>query len=275
MEGMGGVAPSLINMSNGAVLRNLMGATTNNTKHQRIWGTLGAAEIIGHDDLYLRLGGNGDAPKYGVAASWGKREELGALAEETGYSGRDFWVIYYFARQILTGEKAPFDIYNACDVTIPGILAYRSSLENGKPYDIPDFRDKAERDAWRNDDHAQKRYDTKNGLFPENADFKITGKFTTVMKNLIDSSTECRAFLDWDKVKEEIKDPANITLLEAKFAENFQTMMESYAAARKIADAYPGSDGAKVLAEMLELGYEKLVMSQKFQKKYLDKNNSR
>ncbi|MBM3265874.1 MAG: hypothetical protein FJY97_20975 [candidate division Zixibacteria bacterium] len=42
-EGMGGIAPSLINMSNGAVVRNLMGATTNDTHQQRIWGTFGSA----------------------------------------------------------------------------------------------------------------------------------------------------------------------------------------------------------------------------------------
>ena len=32
------------------------------------------------------------------------------------------------------------------------ILGWRSCMENGKVYPIPDFRDKAQRNAWRNDD---------------------------------------------------------------------------------------------------------------------------
>lgn len=145
LNGMGGITPALINMSNGAVVRNLMGATTNDTHQQRIWGTLAAAEI-GENGLRVRIGAAGQGRMLKVRPHW---DELGELAAKTGHGGGDFWVLHYFARQILTGEPGPFDLYRAADCTIPGLLAYRSSVENGRPYDVPDFRNKKDRKAWR------------------------------------------------------------------------------------------------------------------------------
>ena len=34
---------------------------------------------------------------------------------------------------------------------LPGMFAYRSILDGGVPKDIPNLRDKKERDVWRND----------------------------------------------------------------------------------------------------------------------------
>ena len=45
----------------------------------------------------------------------------------------------------------PFDIYNATTMSSVAILAHRSMLEGGKPYNIPDFSKKEDRDLWRND----------------------------------------------------------------------------------------------------------------------------
>ena len=68
LNSMGGVASSLINMSNGSVVRSLMGATTSDSHCQRIWVTRGAAKIDG--GLYLRLGGAGQAPMLLVEPQW-------------------------------------------------------------------------------------------------------------------------------------------------------------------------------------------------------------
>src|SRR4030067_183000 len=70
-EGMGGVTPSLIRMSNGGLVRNLMGATTNDSHVQRIWGTLGSADQnCSGGGLQLRLGGAGGSPKFQVQPKW-------------------------------------------------------------------------------------------------------------------------------------------------------------------------------------------------------------
>ena len=36
-------------------------------------------------------------------------------------------------------------------MTVPGILAYRSILDGNKPYTVPDFRNKEERERYRGD----------------------------------------------------------------------------------------------------------------------------
>ncbi len=262
--GMGGIAPSLIRLSNGGLMRNLMGATTNDSHIQRLWGTLGSAEIIPGIGLQLRLGASGSSPKMVVQPSW---DQLGKLAASTGHGGGDFWVLYYFARQILTGQPAPFDIYAACDVTIPGILAFRSALENGKPYDVPDFRDKRQRDAWRNDTWAQKPYDVARGVFPEGADRTLTGQFTSIMKDLIASALQCRAYFDWAKVKKDLAAPEKYREIVEKTASQANQIVSSYRRARQLADAYPDSDGARVLKEMLDLGKEEIVTSPDFIRK--------
>ncbi len=84
-EGMGGVTPSLINMSNGSIVRNLMGATTNDTHVQRIWGTRGAAELNVGKPLVLRLAcpAAGHASRAPIMRGAG-----GTLCPRRGYGGR-------------------------------------------------------------------------------------------------------------------------------------------------------------------------------------------
>lgn len=254
-RGMGGIAPSLITMSNGGVVRNLMGATTNDSHVQRIWGTLGAAEI--RDGLTLRLGGAGLGAKLEVEPDW---PMLADLAGRTGHGGGDFWVLYFFVRQILTGQPAPFDIYAASDCTIPGILACRSSLANGEPHDVPDFRDKRQRARYRNDHWAQKRYDVDTGCFPVRADRKLTGRFTAIMKDLIHWAVTVRAFLDWEKVFDRVREKHKVVALADEVIAAYPAIRMTARKARKLADAYSRSDGARVIREMLEVMDEDQIM---------------
>ena len=43
------------------------------------------------------------------------------------------------------------DVYEALDMFLPGLMAYRSVLNGGIPVDIPNLREKTERDKYRND----------------------------------------------------------------------------------------------------------------------------
>lgn len=248
IEGMGGIAPSLINMSNGAVVRNLMGATTNDSHIQRVWGTKGSAEIV-DGQLRLRLGGSGSSPKMEVIPKW---DELGELAEKTGHAGGDFWVLYYFAREILEGIPSPFDIYTSADCTIPGILAYRSQIEGGKPYAIPDFRKKRERDRYGNDQYDQPRYDVKCGLFSPDTDFTLTSQFSWTMRDLINATNVYCAYRDWSKVASDMKEPSQLLKLIDNLIEILPHLQQSQAVAKQMVTAYPSSDGARVLQEILE-----------------------
>jgi len=259
-EGMGSITPSLISMSNGGVVRNLMGASTNDSHNQRIWGSLGAYEI-GHDGVRLRLGASGQSPMMNVNPKW---EGLGELAAQTGHGGGDFWTLYYFAREILTGEKGPFDIYGGCDVTIPGIQALRSSLEGGKPMEVPDFRNKADRDRYRSDDWQQERYDVKRGVFGGAALNEKAARFSTTMKDMTLLAPVYRAYADWKKVQSSLSRPEEFLPVATNLLNQYDSLVATYKDARDIVNAYPKSDGARVLSELLEVGEEKKVLAPDF-----------
>lgn len=246
-ETKGGICPSLIGMSNGAVVRNLMGSTTNDSHIQRIWGTLGSAEQV-DGKLRLRLGGRGNSPKFEVEPRW---DELGEEAQSMGHGGGDFWVLYYFARQIFTGEPAPFEIYNAADCTIPGILAYRSQAEGGKTYGVPDFRDPAAREQWRDDDYAQPRYDTEKGVFTDAQDPELAQQFSLTIRDLIWTSRSFRAYHEWARVLDDMKAPDEIRPVVEKALKDLPQLRQVAALAQRIMDHDPDSDGARVLGEVL------------------------
>jgi hypothetical protein len=258
----GGIAPSLIRMSNGGVVRNLMGATTNDSHNQRLWGTRGSSEM-GRDGLRLRLGATGNSPLLKINPCW---EGLGNLASRTGHGGGDFWTLYYFAREILTGEKGPFDIYGACDVTIPGIQALRSSLADGQPMEVPDFRRKADRDRYRRDDWQQERLDVRRGVFgglvPKPGE--KAASFSTTMKQLCKCVPAYRAYVDWLKVESSLADPEELLRVAQQLLDAYPELQSAYRDARAIVDAYPKTDGARILSEMLEQGEEKTALAPAF-----------
>ena len=78
-------------------------------------------------------------------------DELTDMAREAGHGGGDFYVMYHFCEKILGHEHDSIDVYEACDMFLPGLFAYKSILAGGIPMDIPNFRIKEERDKWRND----------------------------------------------------------------------------------------------------------------------------
>lgn len=256
----GRMTPSLIQMSNGGVVRNLMGAASNDAHSQRIWGTLGAFEI-GHGGVRLRLGAAGQAPMMTVKPQW---EGLGELAAKTGHGGGDFWTLYYFAREILTGEKGPFDIYSSSDVTIPGILALRSAQEGGKPMKVPDFRNKSERDLYRNDDWRQPAYDTKRGVFGGAKLSKTAQRFSSIMKDMVIHAPAYRAYADWKKVQSSMTQPEQFLPIAKRLMESYKDLVETYRDAQTIVREYPKSDGAQVLREMLEVGEADKVLKPSF-----------
>ena len=69
------------------------------------------------------------------------------------HGGGDFYTMHYFLEKILgrpEGEEC-IDVYQALDMGMPGILGYKSICNGNTPYEVPDFRDKAAREQYRND----------------------------------------------------------------------------------------------------------------------------
>lgn len=256
VPGLGAFAPSLITMSNGGLVRNLMGGTTADSHHQRLFGTKASSEM---HPLQLKVGATGSSFNIKVKPAW---SDMGDLAEKAGHGGGDFWELYYFARQILTGEKAPWDIYSSSDVTLAGIQALRSAEAEGTPMEIPDFRDKAVRDRYREDNWRQKHVEPDK-IFPDSQDISITNDFSPAMIALNAAATNVRKALDSIKVF-----PAALPEEKIRIIELVKSVRDSaakyaaiYARARKIADAYPDSQGGRAIRELLaDVGEEKLVM---------------
>ncbi|MBQ7404070.1 MAG: Gfo/Idh/MocA family oxidoreductase [Lentisphaeria bacterium] len=252
-SGMSKPCASLIRMNNGGIMRNLCGATTGDYHMaKRIWGTRAAAESL-DGNLTLRLGAAGGAEKTPVQPVW---PELGELAETSGHGGGDFWELYYFARQILTGEPAPWDIYSACDVTLAGIMAVRSHEQNGAPMEIPDFRDPAVREKYRNDHGAMKRPFDPAKIFPEGHDTALTSGFNRLIVSLEKTSVLLRKALDGAKVYEQISgDKARLQVIQSlhQILEQLPALFEARSAAQNLISLYPDSPAAYALKGMLTL----------------------
>lgn len=255
MLSMGSVAPSLISFENGGLMRNLMGATMMDGHDRRIWGTRGAARILG-DEIDLRLGG-GSALR--VKPTWPK---FGSIAAKTGHGGGDFWVLYQFANEILTGESAFFDVYRSAACTAAGILAFRSAMEGGKPYNVPDFRSRADRDSWRDDHYAQERFPV-DGCFAEHERGKAA-RFSTIAANLVRDSEICRATAGWMQEHGSLVSPQSVATILNTFLDRLPKIRTNLAEARALMSDVPQSRGAAILSELIEAGDMDRTVSEHF-----------
>lgn len=68
-----------------------------------------------------------------------------------GHFGADGRMMEYWLESVANGLTMPVDVYEAAEMTLPGILGHRSSLAGSKPMEVPDLRDPAGRDACRGD----------------------------------------------------------------------------------------------------------------------------
>ena len=71
--------------------------------------------------------------------------------EKAGHGGGDFLVVREFLDAIRNDTKPVFDVYFATKMSATAILAHRSLLQKGVPYDVPDFRCEEDRVKWEND----------------------------------------------------------------------------------------------------------------------------
>jgi predicted dehydrogenase len=92
--------------------------------------------------------------------------EHGALASKAGHGGGDFWTSFHFAQAIRTGTQPFLDVYRGVAMSSVGILAWKSALENGAPYPVPDFRCEASRRIVQDDHWSPWPKDARPGQPP-------------------------------------------------------------------------------------------------------------
>ena len=248
-------AASLVRMSNGGVMRNLMGGMTlDNHTGGRLWGTQAGADKMDGNRLRLCIGADGSGLKTWIDPEW---PEIGRLAERAGHGGGDFWELYYFAREILTGEKGPWDIYAASDVTLAGILAARSARQGGAPQPIPDFRDRAQRNAYRNDHDEGAGHFDPAAVFPANADKALVKDFNAVMTELYRHDgaikhvyTVLQGMRLYNRMTEG-SDRLHIVTEAIRLKKRLPEIKTLCEQARRLADAYPDSVGGRTIRNAL------------------------
>ena len=123
----------------------------------RVCGTAGAIENLRGMGKKVMLRYNSwDIPegmeeKNLYEPSWNDKDE--ELIEKSGHGGADYLTARMFLDCIKENKQPehPFDIYSAINMSSVAILAHRSVLEGGMPYDIPDFHDEEQRKRYEND----------------------------------------------------------------------------------------------------------------------------
>ena len=249
MPNLCAMCPSLVYMSNGGIVRNLMGGTSADGRNLRFFGTRAAAES--YPSLMLKVGAVGSSQGIHVEPEWPGQ---GEVAEKAGHGGGDFWELYYFAREILTGEKAPWNIYAASDVTLAGIQALRSAVAEGQPMEVPDFRKKEVRDRYRNDNWVQTHIDPDR-IFPDDQNLDITGNFCDYYKDAVPYFKLIRATLDAMKVYDVTKPEDKIITINLvkELRGKLPGAKEVLGKLRSIYEAYPESLGGIAIKEKLAL----------------------
>ncbi|MCH8295082.1 Gfo/Idh/MocA family oxidoreductase [Candidatus Poribacteria bacterium] len=163
-------ATIICRMDNGAVMKSLHGALRGHGNYVRIHGNKGLMENCRHGDKgRLRLWrepwekGEDEATEVVYKPDFSAHSDK---ATKTGHGGGDFFTSYHFAEAIRTGEQPYLDVYRGIDMSIVGILAWRSALNDSAPVAVPDFRKESVRKLHENDDWSPDPKRKKDGQPP-------------------------------------------------------------------------------------------------------------
>lgn len=175
----GGAGILMITLDNGAVLRCVVGGFKREPWDKNInytvYGTKGTMETHAIHDHNISVYREGNKFCQGETEDYYPERFIAPEAAQAFLDGAakipeiftpstiagkfhrcgDFYPGYFFVQKILGREEGKYavDVYNAVATSMCGILAYRSILNGGIPMEIPDLRDPAQRDKYRND-HA-------------------------------------------------------------------------------------------------------------------------
>lgn len=149
----------MVTMENGGIVKSLHGVgPSKDSIWYSVYGSKGRLESAREDaemgDV-SRLYSNLDVEEGGNTKNVKEICTDDALSEDAkgfGHGGSDYYVMYNMVEKLRGNRNADtVDVYEAVDMFLPGLLAYRSALNGGAPERIPDLRDPAERDLYQND----------------------------------------------------------------------------------------------------------------------------
>jgi hypothetical protein len=150
----------MVEFENGGIAKSIHGGLYKDSVWYTLYGSKGRLETVRYDTdtplMVMRLFTNVDETE-GAYDKTEKKDyvpvrDMDHIAKDFGHGQSDFYTMYHFVRKLQGYDDADtIDVYEAMDMFLPGMFAYRSILAGGIPMEIPDLRDKAEREKWRND----------------------------------------------------------------------------------------------------------------------------
>lgn len=153
----------MITLDNGSVIKSLHGVgPSKSSLWFSVYGTKGRAESArestGESEectakIFVNVNENEEDCAYtSNELCYSPENELTEKAKNYGHGGADYYILYNFCNKLLGDETADvIGIYEALDMFLPGLFAYRSILQGGIPLEIPDLRNKETREKYRND----------------------------------------------------------------------------------------------------------------------------
>ena len=149
----------MVTLENGGIVKSIHGGLYKNSIWYSVYGSKGRLECGREDAMDGHIGKlyvnkdeyDGGYETGSLNAVFPQHAPEGEV-EGFGHGGSDFFSMYYFIKKILGDQDADtIDVYEALDMFLPGLFAYRSVMAGGIPMELPNLRDKAERDKWRHD----------------------------------------------------------------------------------------------------------------------------
>ena len=148
----------IVTLENGGIVKSIHGGLYCGSYWYSMYGSKGRMECARADAkdgeverLYVKCDPFSGGYGKGSFESYKPTKDFDEVAKDFGHSGSDFYTMYHFVEKIKGNPEADtIDVYEAMDMFLPGLFAYFSILDGGVPKEIPDLRDKAVRELWRN-----------------------------------------------------------------------------------------------------------------------------
>ena len=148
----------MITLENGGIIKAINGNLYKDSVWYSIYGSKGRMESARkdaqaqyHERIYVNCDEFQGAYGEENVETYEPVQDLAGETQGFGHGGSDFYTMYNFAEKIKGNPKADtIDVYEALDMFLPGLFAHFSVLDGGVPKEIPNLRDKAVRDLWRN-----------------------------------------------------------------------------------------------------------------------------
>lgn len=153
-----GAGIQMVTLENGAVCRSINGWLRREGAcniNYMYYGDLGMMETGRFADApMVNVYHEGDRFCQGTWERFDPEPRISLATTAEGHMGSDSYAPHFFIQKILgrpEGKEWSIDVYQAVEMGLCGLLAHRSVLNGNQPMEVPNFRNKAERDAYRND----------------------------------------------------------------------------------------------------------------------------